>query len=113
MAADQNAKVLGALSLARRAGKLLYGNQRVCEAAAKGVAVVVFLTCDTAAGTAKKVRAACAAFCPVRRIPLTQSDIAPITQKPAGVLAVTDSNIATLCQNALGAQEAGDEEELD
>ena len=110
MAAD-NMKLLGALGLARRAGKLLSGNDRVCEAAQKSATVVVYITSDTASGTAKKVRAACEGHCPVHAIPLTQNDIASLTNKPAGVLAVTDMNLATLCQNALGALlESGEEE---
>lgn len=110
MTADSGQKLFGALSLARRAGKLLCGNDCVCEAAAKGTAVAVYITQDTSRGTAKRVRAACEAYCPVRAIPLAQSDVASITNKPAGVLAVIDTNLATLCQKALEAVESGEEE---
>ncbi len=106
-------KLLGALGLARRAGKLVAGFDAVCETAQKGGALLVLLCADASTGTARRVRAACQGYCPVRAIPLGQGDIAAITGKPAGVLAITNKDFKVLCLNALAPFQAGDEEEPD
>lgn len=100
-AEGQNPKLLGALGLAKRAGKLCTGFDAVCKAAAKGEAVLVFISADTSAKTAKRATAACQGHCQVLHICLSQNSIAAITHKPAGVLAVTDKDLATLCQKAI------------
>lgn len=94
-------KLLGALGLARRAGALVPGFDAVCEQAAKGNAALVLLAQDLSPGTLRRVQNACKGCCLVLGIPLTQADIASITKKPVGVLAVTDPNLAILCQKHL------------
>lgn len=107
-------KLLSAVSLARRSGNLIFGFDAVCEAAKGGQAFLVLLAQDASQGTQKRVRRACEPHCPVLSTHLQQEDIARITHKPAGVLAVLDKDLAKLCQSAFeSTQLAGDEEELD
>lgn len=97
-----NRKLLSALSLCKKAGKLAAGFDVVCEKAASGEAEVVFIACDTSGGTRKRVEVACErAGCMVRTIPLERQDIAEITRKPVGVMAVTGKDLAVLCLKAL------------
>ena len=91
-------RLLGALSLARRAGALVCGFDEVCRAAGKGTAQLVLLAQDTAAGTAKRARAACQGRCQVLQPAITQQDLAAVARKPVGVLAITEPNLAELCR---------------
>ena len=69
MANDQH-PLLGALGLCRKAGKLLYGYDRVQENALRGKVALVLLT---------------------------TADLAMLTPKPAAVFGITDEHLAQLC----------------
>ncbi len=96
---------MGALSLARRAGHLAAGFDTALDAA-RHHASLVLLASDVSPGTEKRVRAACQGGCPVRTLPRTQNQLAQITRKPVGVLAVTSPDFAMLISRT------ADEEEL-
>lgn len=98
-------RLMGALSLCRKAGKMAAGNDMAAEAVTKGRAAVVFLAADTSPGTARRVTALCEGACPVYKLPLSQQDVAAITRKPVGVLAITDESLAALCLGALADKE--------
>ena len=98
----QEPKLFGALGLCRRAGRLATGFERVLENACQGRAQLVLLAADASERTARKVKEGCEGLCEVRRIPLTQAELLPITQKPSAVLAVLDENLARLCLGCLG-----------
>lgn len=92
-------KLLGALGLCRRAGALAIGFDAVRGAIDSGQAALVLVAQDTSERTQKRICEGC--DCPVAHMPLAQQDIASITRKPAGVLAVINKDLAILCQNAL------------
>lgn len=77
------------------------GFDAVAESLAKGNAPLVLLAQDLSAGTEKRVRRA-AGNAPVLRLPYTQAQLQSITRKPAGVLAVTNKDLAALCAGAAG-----------
>ena len=97
----QKDKALGALGLCRRAGRLVQGFDRVLETALRGRAQLVVLASDASERTARKVREGCEGLCPVRTVPLTQAELAGLFRRPAAVLAVTDENLARLCESSL------------
>lgn len=103
-------KLWGALGLARKAGCLVGGFDAVCERARSGEASVVLLATDFSQGSRKRVRFACEGTCPVYDIPLTQAEIAAITKKPVGVLAVTNKDLAALCTRSIPGEGRNEEE---
>ena len=94
--ADQN-PMLGALGLCRKAGKLVMGFDAVAESVMKGKAVLVLTAQDVSPRTARKTREFCEGILDVQSMPLTQA----VTHKPVGVYAVTDENLARLCEKHL------------
>ena len=103
-------KFLGALGLARRAGKMERGFDAVCAAAQRGAAALALVAQDVSDGTKKRVETACTGHCEVLALPYTMHQLVDITGKTAGVLAVTDKNLAVLCQKALLPQQGGPRE---
>lgn len=99
----QTNKLLGALGLCRRAGKLALGSDRVLEQAAWGRAALVLLAADASGRTARRLREGCEGLCPVRSLPLSQTELLPLTNRPTAVLAVLDENLARLCEGCLDA----------
>lgn len=102
--------MFGALSLCKKAGKLAAGFDAVKEKALRGEAALVLLAVDASPGTQKRVRAVCQPLCPVESLPYTQNELASITRKPVGVLAVTSKDLAALCSKALAAAPPDEEE---
>lgn len=102
----QTDKLLGALGLCRRAGRLALGFDRVLENALRGRAALVLLAADASGRTQRKVREGCEGLCPVRVLPLDQAALRPLTQKSTAVLAVLDENLAKLCEGCLNALES-------
>ncbi len=102
-------KLYNALSLAKRAGALTVGFDAVCEAAQKKEAALVLLASDTSEGTVKRVHRMCQNYCEVLFLPHTQEQISNITKKQIGVMAVTNTDLATLCLQYL--QAGGHKEE--
>lgn len=94
-------KVMGALSLCKKAGRLVTGFDAVCESALKGKASLVLFARDCSAGTKKRVLTALDGSCPNEDLPLTQEELARITRRPVAVLAVEDDGLARLCLSAM------------
>ena len=97
-------KIHFALSLAKKSGKLVTGFDSVKQAVADGNAKMVMVTQDTSEKTIKRVQYFCLDIINVNIIPLTQFEASQITNKLTGIFAVTDSNIATLCKNAIDSE---------
>ena len=83
-------KIMFALSLAKKSGKLIYGFDPVKQAVADGTAKMVFVTSDTSEKTLKRVQQFSQDIIEVNVLSLTQFDISQITNKLTGVFAVVD-----------------------
>ncbi len=94
---NKDKKLFSALSLCRRAGKLVMGFDASVENVYNGSAALVLLAADVSDGTAKRIRRACEELVPCKQMPLSQGDLCPITHKKVGVYAVNDENLAKLC----------------
>ena len=97
-------KLMFALSLAKKSGKLINGFDPVKQAVADGTAKMVFVTSDTSEKTIKRVQQFCQDVMEVHVTSLTQFEVAQITNKLTGVFAVVDENIAVLCKNAISSE---------
>ena len=89
--------LLGALGLCRKAGKLLYGYDRVQENALRGKVALVLLATDASERTVSHMRNACEGVVACEQMPLTSADLVMLTPKPAAVFGITDENLAQLC----------------
>ena len=95
-------KLLGALSLCRKAGKLTMGFDPVAESAAKGKAALVLLAADLSAGSAGRITRLCeAAGLEPMLLPLTQQQLLAVTPKQTGIFAVTEPGLAGLVKSCL------------
>ena len=94
-------KIMFALSLAKKSGKLIYGFDPVKQAVADKTAKMVFVTSDTSEKTLKRVQQFCQGIMEVNVTSLTQFEVSQITNKLTGVFAVVDENIAVLCRNEI------------
>ena len=97
-------KLMFALSLAKKSGKLIYGFDPVKQAVQDKTAKLVCVTSDTSEKTLKRVQQFCQDVMEVEVISLTQFDISQITNKLTGVFAVVDENMAILCRNAINSE---------
>jgi ribosomal protein L7Ae-like RNA K-turn-binding protein len=95
-----NDKMLSALSLARKAGKLAVGFDSVKASVETEKAKTVLLAQDISSGTSKRIKSLSRKV-PVLQIKLSQWEISKITGKCAGVLALTDENFARLCRKVM------------
>lgn len=86
-------RVLGMLSLCRRAGRLTAGMEAVLEAARKGAAFLVLLAEDLSPRSARRLRQKLPAL-PVATLPCTMQTLSAVTGKLSGILAVCDENFA-------------------
>ena len=102
-------KLFSALSLCRRAAKLTMGFDAVVETAYAGKAALVLLAADVSEGTAKRMRRSCEDLVPCLQMPLTQEDLIPVTRHRVGTFAVTDENLAKLCEQYLEQQKEDNE----
>lgn len=96
---------MGALGLARRAGALAIGFDAVAQAVKAGRAQLVLVASDTSPKTLKRLAACCTKDMPPTELGLTKDELARITVKPAGVLAITNKDLAALCHKALAGKE--------
>ncbi len=96
-----NNKLFSAISMARKAGKLIYGFDSVIENANKGKVFLIMATEDLSEKTFKNLEFACEDIQEVLKIDLTQDSLAKIIGKKTGIIAITDENLAKLCLNAL------------
>ena len=91
----------GALSLARKAGKLAMGFDPVKDQVLAGRAFLVLTAADLSPKTCKRVEQYCQDLVELKPTALTQNDLAGFAHKPVGVLGVLDPNLAKLCKSAL------------
>ena len=101
-------RVLGMLSLCRRAGRLTAGMEAVLEAAGKGAAFLVLLAEDLSPRSAERLKGRLPQELPVVTLPCTMQTISRYTGKNSGILAVCDENFAGGIRAMMS-----DEEELD
>lgn len=94
-------KLLFALSLAKKSGKLVVGFDAVKSAVIHGNAHIVLLAQDLSEKTIKRVNYFCEDITDVHNTGLTQFEISQVAGRLTGVLAVTDENLAVLARNAL------------
>ena len=94
-------KLLFALSLAKKSGKLVVGFDAVKTATIHGNAHIVLLATDLSEKTIKRVQYFCEDITDVYNTGLTQFEISQVAQRLTGVLAVTDENLAVLARNAI------------
>ena len=76
-----NQKLFAALSLCKKAGRLVLGFDAVMDSVYRGKARLVLLAGDVSEGTAKRVRRNCEDLVPCLQMPLAQSDLCPVTWK--------------------------------
>lgn len=93
--------LLGALGICRKAGRLLYGYDRVEEAVLRGKVVLVLLASDASQRTADHMHTLCDKVIPCKTMPLTSVQLAMLTPRPTAVYGVTDGNLARLCAQHL------------
>ncbi len=95
---EHKQKLLAALSLCRKAGKLVKGFDAVQESVFSGKAALVLLAQDVSEGTEKRMRRACQDFVDCVGMPLTQLELCCLTYKKVGVYSILDENLANLCR---------------
>ena len=92
-----------ALSLCRKAGRLVMGFDAVEEAALSGKAWLALTAADASPKTASRLRASIGDVVDVLALPLTMERLAPLGRRPMAVCAVTDRNLAKRCYDRLQA----------
>ena len=99
-----------ALSLCRKAGALVTGFEAVKDSVFQGRAQLVLCAGDLSDGSRRRIGFVCETQdIPCYGIAETQAALAPICKRPTGVFAVTDPELAKLCQKNLPAQDAAEE----
>lgn len=98
---EENKKLFSAVSLCRKAGRLVLGFDAAVDSVYAGKAFLVLLAADASEGTQRRMRRTCEELVPCLRIPLTQQEMSVITRKNVAVYAVTDENLANLCTTCL------------
>ncbi len=93
-------KMMFALSLCRKAGALVMGFDAVKESVNKGKAVLVLCAGDVSEGTRRRVGTFCEDWVDIIDMAETQFELSQISKKPTGVFAVTDPQLAALCQKS-------------
>ena len=101
-------KVLGMISLCRRAGRLTLGMDAAAEKAWKGEARLLLLAEDLSPRSAERLTGRLPQELPVVTLPCTMQTISRYTGKNSGILAVCDENFAGGIRAMMS-----DEEELD
>ena len=96
-----NQKLFSALSLCKKAGRLVLGFDAVMDSVYQGKAHLGLLASDVSEGPAQRVRRNCEDLAPCLQMPLAQADLCPVTWKKVGVYAVTDEQLAVLCRRSL------------
>lgn len=94
-------KILFALSLAKKSGKLVCGFDPVKKEVLEGRGHVVLVASDISEKTTKRVKYFCEGITDVYITSLTQFEISQVTKRLTGVLTVTDENLAVLCTKAI------------
>lgn len=96
-------RLMGTLTLCRRAGRLALGYDQVKESVQKKNACLILLAQDISPKTADKICAlAKEAGVPVRETAWQMADLEPFFRKRVGVLAVNDAGFAASLLKKLG-----------
>jgi ribosomal protein L7Ae-like RNA K-turn-binding protein len=94
---DADTKVLGALTMARKAGKVVLGFDAVKDTLGAGTARITVITADISPKTEKEVRFFCErSGTDVIKTGCSMEDIGRALGKRSGVLSVTDEGLAGL-----------------
>ncbi|MEG1985017.1 MAG: ribosomal L7Ae/L30e/S12e/Gadd45 family protein [Oscillospiraceae bacterium] len=91
----KNDKLLGAVSMCRRAGKLTVGFDATVKAVTKGAELVITAS-DAADRTLRNIEYSCADMVEIMSVPRTQDEIEQATGRKFAVAAVCDKNFARL-----------------
>lgn len=96
-------KLLGAVSLCRKAGKLVGGRDAVEKSARGGACALVLLAQDLAPRSLEQARRFCLQTrTPCKTLPRTMEQLSPILGgKQVGILAVCDQGFARMIVNQL------------
>lgn len=96
-------RLLSIISLSKKAGKLLAGNDRVKEAVLRGQAHVVLTASDLSEKSRRGIEALCKAEkVPSLAVPVTMEELAWEIGKRTGILAVTEPGLAGKLQSMAG-----------
>lgn len=105
-------KLFGAVSLCRKAGKLVMGGDASEQAARSGKAALLLLTKDLSQRSVGRMERVCAeSGVPLARLPILMGELAPYVGKDYGILAVCDPGFAKMIGDA--AKRAGPCRDLD
>ncbi len=97
-----NDRLLSAISLCRKAGKLKMGSDAVKEEVVDGSAALVLLANDLASRSDKQIRFICEHNkTKVRTLPYPMEELWQVTGKKYGILAVCDKGFAKMIENLL------------
>lgn len=90
-------KLINAISLCRKAGKLKMGTEVVKEQIEGGTAKLVLTASDIAARSKRQIEFACAQKnLPVKVVPYTMENLSVVTGRKYGILAVCDKGFAEM-----------------
>ena len=89
-------KTLFAISLAKKAGKLIYGHDQVRKETLSGKTFVIILASDLSEKTASRVEFFAKDIVDIYKVKETQYELANIMGRLTGILAITDENLANL-----------------
>ena len=96
--AEAEQALMSALSLCRKAGKLVLGYDAAVEAVLAGKSHHVFYAADASQSTVERVSFEIDGLAGAKKLPLTQQQMLDITRKSVAIYAVTDINLARLCE---------------
>ena len=100
---EKHKQILSMISLAKRAGKVVFGFDAVCEELSKKQWNTVFVASDLSEKTNKEIQRECKKhFFMHITLPLSMDDLSVISHKKVGVLCITNQSFAikikTLCE---------------
>lgn len=96
-----NQKLFSALSLCKKAGRLVLGFDAVMDSVYQGKAHLVLLASVVSEGTAKRVRRTAKIWPPASNAPRPGGTCAPSPGKRWAFTPVTDEQLAVLCRRSL------------
>ena len=96
-----NDRLLSAISLCRKAGKLRLGGDVAREEALSGGAKLMLLSADLAARSNRQTRFGCGERVPVRELPFSMEELSRVTGRRCGIMAVCDEGFAKMISGLL------------
>lgn len=91
-------QLLHALSLCRKAGKLVMGFDASVEAVLKGKSRYLLTASDISPKTAERLALAVGDLTKIRSMPLRQDELLAVSRKPVAIYAVADASLTRLCE---------------